>query len=158
MNVIKLGLISAVVFYCILWAFTIILPNNTIVSRAVNSAVKPDSLKTVLSNQVSLKSILLGDNSTASVAFTERNYYYNDQKIFHRESNSDTIFFQVDNLTKDPLKGGIAMYRISSDSTAVQLFYVFRAKWYKPWDKFKMMYNDKAVGTLMDSALQRLPK
>ncbi len=112
----------------------------------------------VLLNPTSLKTILLGDNATATVAFAERNYFYNDQKITHRESNSDTIFFQVDNLTKAPLKGGIAMYRVSTDSTAVQLFYVFRAKWYKPWEKFKMMYNDKAVGDLMDGALQRLPK
>lgn len=157
MNVIKLGLISAVVFYCILWAFTWILPNNSVVSRAVNSAVDPDSLKMVLTNHNSLKKILLGENSAASVAFAERNYFYNDQKITHREANSDTIFFQVDHLTKAPLRGGIALYRISTDSTAVQLFYVFRAKWYKPWEKFKMMYNDKAVGSLMDSALQRLP-
>lgn len=158
MNVIKLGLISAVVFYGILWAFTWILPNSTIVSRAVNSAVNPDSLALVLKNQASLKDVLLGKSSNASVRFTERSYYYDDQKITHRENNSDTIFFQVDNLTKATLKGGIAMYRISTDSTAVQLFYVFRAKWYKPWEKFKMMYNDKAVGTLMDSALERLPK
>lgn len=158
MNIIKLGLISAFVFYFILWAFTWILPNNTIVSRAVNSAVNPDSLKAILSTPASLKTILLGDNSSASVAYTERNYFYNDQKMAVREANSDTIFFQIDNLTKAPLKGGLAIYRITTDSTAVQLYYVFRAKWYKPWEKFKMMYNDKAVGTLMENALQRLPK
>lgn len=158
MNVIKLGLISFFVFYVILWLFSSILPNSSIVSRAANSVIKPDSLKVALSNTTLLHEVLLGGNEHASVKLTGRNYFIADQKITLREANSDTLFFEVDSLTKNPLQGGIAFFRPSADSTAVQLFYVFRASWYKPWEKFRMMYNDKAIGPLMDSAVLRLPK
>jgi len=160
MKVIKLGLISLVAFAMLFWGITLMFPSNTVISRVTNITGNADSLhKRVVSNEVSLQTILAGTQPGLVVKDADISFYENN--LFNSLSsgsipNADTIFFQVSNRGKVIAQGGVAFYQLQADSTTTQMFYVFQTPWYKPLLKMKMMMADKVYGPGLDSALIRL--
>lgn len=160
MKIVKLGLTSAIIFSLLFWAFTLLFPSNTVVSRAANMSVKADSLMRMLrSNQLSLQALLADTNSTLTVLAADVPFYRDNLfNALHKEAipSADTIFFGVKQQGRSLVEGGIAAYQLEADSATVQLFYVFQTPWYKPLRKMKMMMADKAYGSGLDSILSRL--
>jgi hypothetical protein len=160
MKVIKLGMISLVVFGLLFWGITLMFPSNTIVSRVVNIAGNADSMhRKVISNEISLQTLLAGNESGLVVKDADIPFY--DNNLFNTLSvgslpQADTIFFQVSKSGKMIAQGGLAFYQLQADSTTTQFFYVFQTPWYKPLLKMKMMMADKVYGPGLDSCLKRL--
>lgn len=160
MKIVKLGLISAVIFSLLFWAITLLFPSNTVVSRAANMDVKADSLMRIMrSNQLSLQTLLADTSSTLKVAAADIPFYEDNLfNALNKEAipSADTIFFGVKQQGHLLVEGGIATYQLAADSATVQLFYVFQTPWYNPLRKMKMMMADKAYGPGLDSSLARL--
>lgn len=157
MRFIKLGLISLVAFYLLIWGITLLFPNVTLVSRAVNIAGSKDSLAHKMkSNLIPYSQWLSMGNEQVDVRTSDISFYENNLFNAEKQANVDTIYFEMRHNQQSFLKGGIGLYQLSKDSATTQLFYVFRTHWYKPWEKMAQIANDAKYGGQMDSALSKL--
>jgi hypothetical protein len=160
MKIVKLGLLSVVVFSLLFWAITLLFPSNTVVSRAANVGVKADSVLHMLrTNKVSMQVLLADTNRSLKVAAADIPFYTDNLfNALNREAvpSADTVFFGIKQGGSVLVEGGIAAYQLAADSATVQVFYVFQTPWYKPLRKMKMMMADKAYGPGIDSSLARL--
>ena len=159
MRIIKLGLISIVAFYLLIWGITLLFPNVTLVSRALNIAGLKDSISTrIKTNEIPYDTWLTTGSSGVDVRGSDISFYENDLFNAERQENADTIYLELRQKENSFLHGGIAFYQLAADSATVQLYYVFHTKWYKPWDKMAQIANDAKYGGHLDSALYRLKK
>ena len=157
MRIVKLGLISLVVFYFLIWAITLLFPNVTIVSRALNIAGNKDTIASrIKSNKIPYASWLTTGLQQVDVRSSDISFYENDLFNAESQANVDTVYIQLTQPPAQVLNGGIGLYQLQPDSATVQLFYVFHTKWYKPWDKMAQIANDAKYGSHLDSALMRL--
>jgi hypothetical protein len=157
MRIIKLGVISFVIFYSLIWCITLLFPNVTVLSRVINIAGKKDSLAhSIKSNRISYNQWLTDASTGVDVRTSDISFYNNDLFNAERQANADTIYFELRHQQQTFLKGGIGLYQLSDDSTTTQLFYVFETHWYKPWEKMAQVMNDAKYGGHMDSALLKL--
>lgn len=160
MKLIKLGLISILVFTILLWGITLMFPSNTVISRAVNVYGNADSLyRKLKSNEVSINSILTSGETGLSLQAADIPFY--EDNLFNALNQSavpsaDTLFFRMSFKGKAIAEGGIALYQLVPDSATTQIYYVFQTPWYQPLKKMKMMVADKVYGPGLDSALLRL--
>jgi hypothetical protein len=159
MRVIKLALISIVAFYLLIWAITLLFPNVTLVSRAMNIAGSKDSIITrIRSNEIPYDAWLTTGATGIDVRGSDISFYENDLFNAERQENADTVYIELRQNAKSFMRGGIAFYQLAPDSATVQLYYVFHTKWYMPWDKMAQIANDARYGDHLDSALNRLKK
>ena len=157
MRIIKLGLISIVAFYLLIWGITLLFPGTTLVSRAINIAGNKDSVAHLLnSNKIPYSEWLTHNNKEVDVRTSDISFYENNLFNAEPQPNADTIYFELRHQQKTFIKGGIGLYQLSPDSATTQLYYVFETHWYKPWEKMAQVANDARYGSQMDSALQRL--
>ncbi len=147
MRFIKLGLISAVILYMLLWMFTLLVPNQNVVSRAINMPGIKDSVK---------QKILTVNNW--SPWFNPKdsiNFITIEQKIVNPANDSIPFILKQKNINN--LNGTMAFYKLENvDSTALQLYFTFKTPWYKPWLKFSSIVNDKVFGGLLEQTLERM--
>ena len=161
MKIIKLMLISIIVFGLLFWGITLMFPSTTVISRAANMRAKADVLHDAMrTNKISPSQWLLpaDDDAGLDCRFSDQPFF--DAQLFNNQGNAvttgDTLFLSIRQPSQPNVDGGIAFYQLSSDSSTVQLFYVFSNPWYKPWEKMRMMMMDKAIGPGMEAALNRL--
>lgn len=157
MRIIKLGLISAVVFYLLIWAITLLFPNVNVLSRAVNIAGNIAQVKQLIkSNTIPYSAWLTATNKDVDVRTSDISFYENDLFNAERQPNADTIYFEMRHKQQSFIKGGIGLYQLYPDSATTQLYYVFETHWYMPWEKMAQVANDAKYGGQMDAALQKL--
>lgn len=160
MKLIKLALISVVVFSMLLWGITLMFPSNTVISRATNVHGKADSIfGKIKTNEISPRTIIAPEASGVSLQAADIPFY--EDNLFNALNqsavpNADTLFFRVNFKGKAIAEGGMAFYQLAADSATAQIFYVFQTPWYQPLKKMKMMVADKVYGPGLDSALLRL--
>lgn len=159
MRFVKLAFISIVAFYFLIWGITLLFPNVTLVSRALNIAGSKDTISSrIKSNEIPYDAWLTTGATGIDVRGSDISFYENDLFNAERQENADTIYIELRQQAGQYLRGGIAFYQLAKDSATVQLFYVFHTKWYKPWDKMAQIANDARFGGHLDSALHRLKK
>ena len=160
MKLIKLALISVVVFGGLLWGITLMFPANTVISRAINIGGKASTiLDTLQQNANLLNTILVTEDTTLQLQIGNKPFYKNDLYNAMAQTavpDADTLFFSMEQQNNRIAAGGLALYQLSEDSATVQLFYVFQTPWYLPHQKLKMMMADKAMGGNLDKQLQLL--
>ncbi len=157
MRLLKLGLISVVVMGTILWAFTILFPSVTVISRVQNIAGSSDTLMHRFeTNAISFRNWLLPDSGNFDIRISDISFYENNLFNMEPQPNADTLFFEVRQPGAPSLQGGIATYQLRPDSVTTQLFYVFHTAWYRPWDKLKLMMADKQMGPQLEASLKKL--
>jgi hypothetical protein len=145
MKLIKLAIISFIVFFIIITGFSLLIPSNVRISRAIN--IKSDKEKVME---------LIKDTTR----WKEWNPIYGSPSPGLR-----TAFIQVtDTLVttalrqdnKQPVINGWQMHSIpGADSLTLQWFMDFHLKWY-PWKKFESLFFDKIYGKAMETGLARL--
>lgn len=159
MRLIKLALISLVVFYLLIWGITLLFPNVTLVSRALNIAGSKDSISSkIKSNDIPYNAWLTTDARGIDVRSSDISFYENDLFNGEPQPDADTIYIELREGAGKFLHGGIGFYQLSKDSATVQLFYVFHTRWYKPWEKMAQIANDAKYGGHLDSSLLRLKR
>lgn len=136
-RILKLFLISIVVFSIVLFCLSLLFPSTTYVSRAVNV------YKTTRDRKILIPELY-------NLAFQD------NKEIDFFKTIPDT--FQTVTLFSSDVHQGLALHELSNDSTAVQVFYTIHAPWYKPWKKFALMLNETKYGPSLDSAISRISR
>jgi hypothetical protein len=146
MRAIKLGLISAVVFFALFTLGGLLLPSHNVVSRAVNIKAKPGSILPLVQNTSEWHLWIEGIDSNAM----------QQKQTIQIISVSDTLIVanwktaEANYTTKFRF-----IYNPGQAVTIVQWQFEQEVKWY-PWERLSSLMNDKILGTLMEKNLAKL--
>jgi hypothetical protein len=146
MRAIKLGLISAVVFFVLFTLGGLLLPAHNVVSRAVNIKAKPASILPLVQNKQQWPLWIEGmDSPTIQQKQTVQIISVSDSLVVANwktnEANYTTKFRFI--------------YNPGQAVTIVQWQFEQDVKWY-PWERLSSLMNDKILGTLMEKNLAKL--
>jgi len=139
MRVVKLGIISLIVLFVILYLMSLMIPSHVRISRAINiegnvSEVSPyvvDTNEWQRWNEMKNQQIAVSVKSKDTVHITTV-WTYNNRSV-----ESTMRLHPVGNVT------------------IVQWFFDFRLNWY-PWEKFGSITFEKQFGPPMESSLTKL--
>jgi hypothetical protein len=146
MRVIKLGIISVVVFFVLFTLGGLLLPSHNIVSRAVNIKAKPTSILPLVQDKAEWHLWIEGmDSATVNKRQQIQIISVSDSLIVANWNTAD-----VNYTTKFRL-----IYNAGQAVTIVQWQFEQDIKWY-PWERLSSLMNDKILGTLMEKNLARL--
>lgn len=154
MRLIKLALISAVVFFGLLMAITALMPSQVRISRAVDIKAPADSVQKLLARldnweQWNEYIKLLADKTTSPTAIHSR-----ELQITLISESDTTIRTQWVQASGKTFPGVFNIIRHEGGAT-VQWYFDFRVKWY-PWDKLGSIIYDKQIGPVMQTSLAAL--
>jgi len=140
-RILKLGLISAFVFFLILYLMSLMIPNTVRISRAININAPAASIYPLLENRPAWKS--WNEMVTDSIVI--------------RDLRSDSDLIVTEWTYKERSVQSSFRLEESAGVTVVQWYFDFRLKWY-PWEKFGSITFDKQFGTPMETSLNNLKK
>ena len=141
MRVVKLGIISFIVFGILLWLFSLLIPSQVRISRAVN---------------------IMGSKQAvyAQIGSVEN---WKDWNEFSQGNINVSIETKQPSLISTHWKYGdktvesVFRFEESANITVVQWYFDFRLRWY-PWEKFGSITFDKQFGPVMERSLNNLKK
>lgn len=154
MRIIKLILISAVVFFLLLTAITSLMPSSIRVSRAIDINAPASIIKEHIAN-------LNGWDYWEEYTHSFTNKKISPTKI---EADSITVTLQQvsDTLITTLWKqkgnhfiGGYTIIKQQENLTTVQSYYDFTLAWY-PWEKLQGIIYDERLGPGMEKSLKQL--
>jgi len=146
MRVVKLGIISVVVFFILFTLGGLLLPSHNIVSRVVNIKAKPISILPLVQNKAQWHLWMEGmDSATLNKLQQVQIVSVSDSLVVANwktaEANYTTKFRFI--------------YNPSQAVTIVQWQFEQKVAWY-PWERLSSLMNDKILGTLMEKNLAKL--
>lgn len=154
MRAVKLFVISIILLFLLLIAFSSLLPSVIRISRAVDINVASEKLHAQLTNLKQWEQWnefikVLTDRKAEGKRISSKQLM-----VTIRQSNTtsvSTLWVQQNG------KSFPAVYNmISQDSvTTLQWYFEFRLKWY-PWEKFSSLVYDKQLGSQMEQSLLNL--
>ena len=146
MRFIKLGLISAVVFFVLFTLGGLLLPSHNVVSRAVNIKAKPAAILPLMQDKNLWQLWMEGmDSSSVNKRQHIQITSVSDSLIVANWKTAEVIY-----TTKFRL-----IYNTGQAVTIVQWQFEQDVAWY-PWERLSSLMNDKILGTLMEKNLARL--
>lgn len=160
MGLIKLGIISVIVFALLITGISLFFPSHIRVSKAVDINVQRDSLKNALSNPVNWKKWYPGADTMEFLVEGEK---ITGLKMPHsgaiiRLSSVSDSSVTVRN-TGGGIKKSISGWNIYSsnypNTFTVQWYMDFHLGWL-PWAKFSGLLLEKRYGPTMEKGLEKL--
>jgi hypothetical protein len=161
MKFLKLGVLSAVGLFILVFIISLLMPSSVVVSRAVDINAPPDSVHHLV-NDLSKWNLWL-ENYDSSKATVNRNTQGKDVQlkmdnttvtIIESSSQSVKTMWQVGDAAPLPAVFEFIFHERSS-TTTVHWQFNQKLGWY-PWEKFAGIFSEKALGPFMDNSLQRL--
>lgn len=158
MRVLKLALLTIVIFGTLILALSFLFPSRVRISRAINIGAPKevvnkhvrDLRKWPAWNEMINQQELTTRNSTDSI-------FSSDQMTVRLVSASpDAIITNWTRGQNQTIHSGINLMT-GGDSTIVQWYFDFKLKWY-PWEKFGSIIFDKQLGPGMEASLGNLKK
>jgi len=143
MQLIKLVIISAFAFFLLLTAFTLFIPSQIRISRAIDiTAERKEVLPLVqqLDNWKSWNAYLQDSSGRFRISLTE----ISDSLVTSNWVAGDKEF-----------ASGLAIYEARQGTITVQWYFDFRLKWY-PWEKIASIVYDRQMGGPMEESLVKL--
>lgn len=161
MRLIKLGIISIVVFFLLLTAISLLLPSQINISRAININAPAERVYSNI-NDVSKWKNWYADYDVSKVSLSEKtvgkgaSVTMERTKVMIRESSPGNIKAVWQMADNTPLPGEFNIFsQDSSSQITVQWLFVQKVKWY-PWQKFALIMSDKSIGPFMEKSLDNL--
>lgn len=163
MRFIKLGLISIVFFALLLTAFSLLLPSQTNISRAIDINAPADSVYAYINDLRKWKDWYANyDSSNAALSSTTvskgASLKMDRTTVTIQEALPDGIkaIWQTGN--NNPVEGEFNfMPKGSASSVTLQWNFIQKVKWY-PWQKLASILSDKTLGPFMEQSLENLRK
>ena len=158
MRVLKLLLISVVIFAGLILALSLLFPSQVRISRAIDIGV---SKQKVLEDLGNLQQWQYWNDMTAKYELTNKRFsdslFSSDQMRVKLISMSpDAVLTSWDRNQNKSVTSGFQLIG-GENSTTVQWYFDFKLKWY-PWEKFGSIIFDKQLGPPMESSLTNLKK
>jgi len=146
MRVVKLGIISVVVFFVLFTLGGLLLPSHNIVSRAVNVKAKPTTILPLIQNKDQWYLWMEGmDSATLNKRQQVQIVSVSDSLIIAKWKTAEANYMTKFRLIYNPGQG----------VTIVQWQFEQNVAWY-PWERISSLMNDKILGTLMEKNLAKL--
>lgn len=139
MRYIKLGIISFIVFFVLLYFMSALIPSTVRISRARNFSTPAAILQPYLADTAKWKQWMVINTGQINIS---------------QEGSSDTALKTRWNYQGREIISGFRMEQ-SAGVTVVQWYFDFHLKWY-PWEKFGSITFDKQFGTAMETSLSNL--
>ncbi len=154
MRHIKILAIAIFFLFGLIFLFSLLIPSQAKVSRAINVNQPRDSVKKEL---LQLDHWVLwhpdikrnSKNSTLSATADEITIGTYKMKVAH--TNDSTIFLNTHNANGTSMATTIALYK-ANDSCIMNWYHTIPVKWY-PWEKFRSIFYDNILGPTIDSTL-----
>lgn len=157
LRILKLGLISAVVFAVLITLFSLLFPSTVRISRALDIRIAPAELKARLADPAQWAAWYPGADSAELIRENGR-----IRGLRTREGGE----LLLDRVTDSSIelrfagaqrgRGGWHLYPGQTPGlTTLQWFNDFHLRWY-PWEKFSGMLLEGRYGPLMETGLDRL--
>jgi hypothetical protein len=158
MRVLKLGLISIVVFSVLIFLLSLLIPSHVRISRAVNINDSRDSLASRIMDIRQWKSWnqLLNDSDITNSVYDYKVFHSDQLQVEFRRVKTDSV------LSVWRRSGGkevvsTVTWQKHGATTVVQWYFDFYLHWY-PWEKFSSIVFDKQLGPPMERSLASLKK
>lgn len=149
MRIIKLGLISFVFIFVLVFLISLLIPSHIRISRATNLPNHRDSIFSLLKNEKLWHPAYL-DSSTS--------FQTNGVQKTITAQNDSTFVYTLQQQGRKPVISGWQLYGTSSsDSLTLQWYMDFKLSWY-PWEKFSSLFYERTYGTMMETGLANLKK
>jgi hypothetical protein len=160
MRIVKLALISAILLFLLATAFSLLLPSQVIISRAIdiyapkekvyNIINDPEQWKFWIENRDSLPVSTSKQQQSTFVMGTTKAW------ILASTLNQIKTNWQVGKGQIIPAEFNFVEQK-GSDYIALQWKFVQQVKWY-PWEKFASIVSDKILGQFMEASLDNLKR
>ncbi len=158
MRLVKLGLISLVGLFLVIFLLSLLIPSTMRVSRAITIDAPVDSVNTYVKDmrQWVLWNALLKNENLHAIQIDSSSFSSNEMKIIMLPPDSTVIRTSWERVGQDKIQSGVSITQ-ASNSTIVQWYFDFKVKWY-PWEKFGSIVFDKELGPPMEQSLDQLKK
>lgn len=158
MRVVKLGLISIVVLFVVVFLISLLIPSQVRISRAINITAPKDSLTHYLSDlrQWPQWNALITNQELANPAYTNNTFTSDRLQVQLEKAAADTITTIWRQGAGRETGSGFNLHT-AGNTIVVQWYFDFQLKWY-PWEKFGSIIFDKQLGPPMEQSLGELKK
>ena len=158
MRLVKLGLISLIGLFLVIFLLSLLIPSTMRVSRAITIDTPVDSVNTYVKDmrQWALWNALLKNDNLHAVQIDSSSFSSNEMKIIMLPPDSTVIRTSWERVGQDKIQSGVSVTQ-AANSTIVQWYFDFKVKWY-PWEKFGSIVFDKELGPPMEQSLEQLKK
>ncbi len=159
MGVIRLALISIIVFALIITGISLFIPSHIRVSKAVDITASKDSVMKQISDAANWKNWYPGADTATfyMVADKVRGISTGNGQVLKITSVNDSTVLAMN--TGPNAKRGESGWNIFNNGTpntvTVQWFMDFHLRWY-PWEKFSSLLLEKRYGPMMEQGLDKL--
>ena len=158
MRLVKLGVISIVIFSLLILLFSLLFPSEVRISRAININAQAGSVLLYLNNMQKLalwnEMVITPDLTNKSATST---VFTSDQlkiKLLGNATNNSINTVWKKSSSKE-IQSVFNVVENESGTTVVQWYFDFKLRWY-PWEKFGSIVFDKQLGPSMEKSLQNL--
>ena len=154
MRLIKLAVISLIVFAVIIFLFSLLIPDHVRISRAVTISRPREAVAKYISDMrtwAKWNNMIIGQDSTNGT-FNTTNYTGPKLTVALTSIKPDLISTSWKYASSTAIPGHFYLVQSLSDTTVVQWYFDFRLKWY-PWEKFGSIIFDQQLGPPMEKSL-----
>ena len=146
MRIIKLAVLSALFFFLLLTAISLLVPSTVRLSKAINIGAEKKAILALVSDTTAWKGWHPGFKNTGGQALTTA-------RVRPIANTDSLIIMELHHPGKQPVVNGWQVYHYTStDSITVQWYMDFQLKWY-PWQKFGSLFYEATYGTMMQQGL-----
>ncbi len=159
MRLVKLGLISFLGLFLVIFLLSLLIPSKMRVSRAITINAPADTvLKFIKDMREWPRWNALLKNEELTAVQLERDLFSSAEMKIRVLATDSTGMVQTkwERSGQSPILSGIHATS-SGNATIVQWFFDFRVNWY-PWEKFGSIVFDKELGPPMEISLDQLKK
>ena len=147
MRIIKLGLISFIAIFIIIFLISLLFPSQIRISRATNLPNQRDSIFSLLKTESTWHPAYFDSASAMKFGSLQKT---------NVEKTDSTFSYQLQQPGRKSVTTGWQLYGSSaSDSLTLQWYMDFTLSWY-PWEKFSTLFYEKTYGTMMEKGLSNL--
>ncbi len=160
MRLIKLAIISFVVFFLLITGISLFFPSHVRISRATDIAAPPDSVHARISQPFHWKSWYPGADTLSlyeADGVIKGIRMPGNQVLMITGFNDSTVTAANSTSDKERATMGWNLIRNNGGTMTVQWYMDFKLRWY-PWEKFSSLLLEKRYGPVMEQGLANLKK
>jgi hypothetical protein len=154
MRLIKLVIISFVCFFLLLTGFSLLIPSQVRISKAINIGTEKDSIFLLITDTTKWKNWHPGFQKNVQ----QQNSNSSSIIITPVEQNDSLIIMKLNSTGRKTMLNGWQVYNYAStDSLTLQWYMDFHLEWY-PWQKFGSLFYEDTYGKMIEAGLVNLKK
>jgi hypothetical protein len=156
MRVVKLGLLSLLAFFLLVFFMSLLMPSHIRISRAINIAAQKDSIKLLVTDLTQWQhwNVLVMSPEVTGKHYTDSSFTSDQLQVIKQSLVADTMKFTWKQHNGRTGSGGF-FWHMTNNITVTQWYFDFHLGWY-PWEKFSSLLFESQLGPPMEKSLANL--